>query len=67
MRRKIKVGDTVTWGHEAVDAEVVEVTPDGVYVDTHLEDGTHAPRYFVTWEGGRRGRGPGVSPVRKVS
>lgn len=66
MRRKVKVGDTVTWGRGVVEAKVVEVAADGVYVDTHLEDGTHVPRYFVTWEGGRRGRGPGIAPVSKV-
>jgi len=66
MRKKVAVGDTVTWGQGVVNAKVVEVAPDGVYVDTVLEDGRAVPRYFVTWEGGRRGRGDGIAPVTKV-
>lgn len=63
MRRKISVGDLVIWGRCVAEARVVEVAADGVYVDTVLEDGSVAPRHFVTWEGGGRGRGPGVSPL----
>lgn len=47
MAKKFRVGDIITWGSGAVDAEIVEVSADGVYVNTHLEDGSPAPRYFV--------------------
>lgn len=63
LRNKIDVGDTVTWGLQKVNNVVLEVQAEGVIVDA-TEQGFS--RYFVTWEGGRLGKGPGESPLRLV-
>lgn len=63
LRHKIHVGDTVTWGLQKVNNVVLEIHHEGVVVDA-TEQGF--PRYFVTWEGGRPGKGPGKSPLRLI-
>ena len=61
LRNKIHVGDSVTWGLQRVSNVVLEVQDEGVVVDASDQG---LGRYFVTWEGGERGRGPGASPLR---
>ena len=61
-KRKFKVGDIVTWGLGVSHHPVLEVHDEGVVVD----GGPGFSRLFVTWEGGRPGRGPGSGPLRKI-
>lgn len=57
LTRKIKVGDLVTWGLAVASEKVVDIDADGVYVDASSSG--LGSRYFVSWEGGLRGKGPG--------
>lgn len=66
LTRKIKVGDLVTWGLGVKAEKVVDIDADGVYVDCSY-DRNLGPRYFVSWEGGLRGKGPGAAPLRLVT
>lgn len=63
LAHKIKVGDMVTWGSGEKAERVVDMDADGVYVDCSY-DSNLGSRFFVSWEGGRRGKGPGPSPLR---
>ena len=65
MAKKFRIGDIVTWGRGIIDAEVVEVSHDGLYVDTKLEDGTPAPRHFVPYVPGPK-YGSTIEPPRLV-
>lgn len=49
LRRPVRVGDRVTWGYRALNAPVVDVTPDGVFVDYRAA--AHSERWFVSWAG----------------
>jgi len=62
-QRRFKVGDEVTWGRGVKSHPILEVHPEGVVVDAASEGFLNL---FVTWEGGRQGRGPGIGPLRKA-
>lgn len=53
-RNQFLVGDIVTWGRGVVEAPVVAVAADGLYVETKLSDGTPSPRHFVPFLPGQR-------------
>lgn len=48
MLRRFKIGDLVTWGRKVVANRVVEVLPEGLYVDASREDCRDA-KHFVAW------------------
>jgi hypothetical protein len=64
IKNKVHIGSFVTWGLRECAHPVVEIQEDGVIVDARpcLDH----PRYFVSYEGGRRGKGAGVSPLAVV-